>query len=160
MRAVLWQGTRCGRQAAVTAGTIFEDWRKSLTLWLRARWWVTSPKNGASAWGLQRVLGWGSYKTAWSWLHKLRRAMVRPGRDRLGGRVEVDETYLGGVEEGVRGRPTEARALPAVAAEEDGVGSGRMRMATIPTASAESLRAFVGEAIERAGVVHSDGWLG
>ncbi len=57
-------------------------------------WWLTSQKNGASALGLQRVLGLGSYKTAWTWLHKLRRAMVRPGRDRLSGRVEVDETYL------------------------------------------------------------------
>ena len=66
-------------------------------------WWLTSQKNGASALGLQRVLGLGSYKTAWTWLHKLRRAMVRPGRDRLRGRVEVDETYLGALEEGVRG---------------------------------------------------------
>ena len=122
VRKVLWQCARCGRQASVTAGTIFQDSRKPLTLWFRAMWWVTSQKNGASALGLQRVLGLGSYKTAWSWLHKLRRAMVRPGRDRLGGRVEVDETYLGGVEEGVRGRQTEAKALIAVAAEEDGRG--------------------------------------
>ena len=86
--------------------------------------------------------------------------MVRPGRDRLSGRVEVDETYLGGVEEGVRGLQTETKALIAVAAEEDGVGSGRIRMATIPDASAESLMAFVGEAIERGSVVHTDGWLG
>ena len=91
-------------------GTIFQDSRKPLTLWFRAMWWVTSQKNGASALGLQRVLGLGSYKTAWSWLHKLRRAMVRPGRGRLSGRVEVDETYLGGVEEGVRGRQTETKA--------------------------------------------------
>ena len=161
VRKVLWQCARCGRQASVTAGTIFQDSRKPLTLWFRAMWWVTSQKNGASALGLQRVLGLGSYKTAWSWLHKLRRAMVRPGRDRLSGRVEVDETYLGGVEEGVRGgRQTETKALIAVAAEEDGVGSGRIRMATIPDASAESLMAFVGEAIERGSVVHTDGWLG
>ncbi len=85
-------------------------------------WWLTSQKNGASALGLQRVLGLGSYKTAWTWLHKLRRAMVRPGRDRLSGRVEVDETYLGGLEEGVRGRQTDAKALIVVAAEEDGAG--------------------------------------
>ena len=160
VREVLWQGTRCGRQAAVTAGTIFQDSRKPLTLWFRAIWWVTSQKNGSSALGLQRVLGLGSYKTAWSWLHKLRRAMVRPGRDRLGGRVELDETYLGGVEEGVRGRQTEAKALIAVAAEVDGVGIGRLRMATIPDASAESLMAFVGEAIKRGSVVPTDGWLG
>jgi hypothetical protein len=88
----------------VTAGTIFQDTRKPLTLWFRAAWWVTTQKNGASAMGLQRVLGLKSYKTAWTWLHKLRRAMIRPGRDRLTGRVEVDETYWGGLEEGVRGR--------------------------------------------------------
>jgi len=59
-------------------------------------WFVTNQKSGGSALGLQRILGFGSYQTAWAWLHKLRRAMVRPGRDRLSGRVEVDETYLGG----------------------------------------------------------------
>ena len=87
----------------MTAGTIFQDTRKPLVLWFRAMWAVTSQKNGASALGLQRVLGLGSYKTAWTWLHKLRRAMVRPGRDRLSGRVEVDETFVGGWEEGFEG---------------------------------------------------------
>ena len=94
----------CGYQASVTAGTIFQDTRKPLTLWFRGAWWVTTQKGGASALELQRVLGLGSYVTAWTWLHKFRRAMVRPGRNRLVGRVEVDETYVGGVEEGVRGR--------------------------------------------------------
>jgi hypothetical protein len=75
-----------------------------MALWFRAMWWVTTQKNGASALGLQRVLGLKSYQTAWTWLHKLRRAMVRPGRDLLMGRVEVDETYLGGLKEGARGR--------------------------------------------------------
>ena len=123
-------------------------------------WWLTSQKNGASALGLQRVLGLGSYKTAWTWLHKLRRAMVRPGRDRLRGRVEVDETYLGALEEGVRGRQTDAKALIVVAAEEDGAGIGRVRMRTIPNASGDILMAFVGESIEPGSVVHTDGWLG
>ena len=77
----------------MTSGTIFQDSRLPLTLWFRAMWWVTSQKNGVSAMGLQRVLGLKSYKTAWTLLHKLRRAMVRPGRDRLSGRVEVDEAY-------------------------------------------------------------------
>jgi hypothetical protein len=67
-------------------------------------WWVTSQKSGASALGLQRILGLGSYKTAWLLLHKLRRAMVRPGRDRLTGRVEVDEVFVGGQESGMVGR--------------------------------------------------------
>ena len=86
--------------------------------------------------------------------------MVRPGRDRLRGRVEVDETYLGALEEGVRGRQTDAKALIVVAAEEDGAGIGRVRMRTIPNASGDSLMAFVGESIEPGSVVHTDGWLG
>jgi ribosomal protein L37AE/L43A len=92
----------CGRQTSVTAGTIFQDTRKPLSMWFRAIWWVTSQKTGTSALGLKQVLGLGSYRTAWTWLHKLRRAMVRPGRDQLSGRVEVDETYYGGPEEGGR----------------------------------------------------------
>lgn len=79
--------------------------------WFRAMWYVTSQKYGASALGLQRVLGLGSYETAWTWLHKLRRAMVRPDRDRLKGWIEVDETLVGGLEEGVAGRQTESKVL-------------------------------------------------
>lgn len=160
VRRVLLQCAGCGRQTSVTAGTIFQDTRQPLQLWFRAMWWVTSQKNGASALGLQHVLGLGSYKTAWSWLHKLRRAMVRPGRDRLSGRVEVDEAYWGGLEEGVHGRQTEAKSLVAVAAQEDGDGMGRIRMRTIPDASAESLMGFVEETIEPGSEVHTDGWLG
>src|SRR2546426_12141263 len=96
----LFQCTACGRQTSVTAGTIFQDIRTPLPMWFRAMWAVTSQKTGISALGLQRELGLRSYKTAWSWLHKLRRAMVRPGRDRLTGRVEVDEAYIGGVHPG------------------------------------------------------------
>ncbi len=155
-----WQCTRCGRQVSVTAGTIFQGTRTPLTVWFRAMWWMTSQKNGISALGLQRVLGWGSYQTAWVCLHKLRRAMVRPGRDRLSGIVEADETYLGGLEEGTRGRGTESKALIVVAAEEDGKGIGRIRMRRIPDASAHSLVSFVEDAVEPGSVVHTDGWLG
>lgn len=150
----------CEHQASLTAGTIFQDTRKPLTMWFRAIWWVTAQKNGASALGLQRILGLGSYLTAWTWLHKLRRAMVRPGRDRLHGQVEVDETYIGGLEEGVRGRQTETKALVAVACEEDGEAIGRIRLRQIPDASAASLHAFVEEAIQPGSVVHTDGWEG
>ncbi len=164
----------CGYQASVTAGTIFQDTRKPLTLvgdnakrrgqragvWFRAAWWVTTQKGGASALELQRVLGLGSYVTAWTWLHKFRRAMVRPGRNRLVGRVEVDETYVGGVEEGVRGREMVGKALVAVAAEEDGRGMGRIRLRRIADASAASLEAFVEEAIQPGSLVHTDGWEG
>lgn len=159
-RRGLWVCAGCGYQLSVTAGTIFQDTRHPLTLWFRAIWWVTSQKTGASALGLQRVLGLGSYETAWAWLHKLRRAMVRPGRDRLGGRIEVDETYLGGAEGGVRGRQTRKKALIVVAAQEDGEGIGRIRMRRIKDASAASLHPFVVEAIEPGSVVHTDGWEG
>jgi transposase-like protein len=150
----------CDYQVSVTAGTVFQDSRLPLTLWFRAAWWVTSQKNGVSAMGLQRVLGLKSYKTAWTMLHKLRHAMVRPGRDRLQGRVEVDESFVGGEELGVHGRHTETKAMIAVAAEEDGRGIGRVRMRRIPDASAESLMPFIEDSVEPGSVVHTDGWLG
>lgn len=160
VRLVLFECRACSHQTSVTAGTIFQDTRKPLVDWFRAMYWVTTQKNGASALGLQRVLGLGSYKTAWTWLHKMRRAMVRPDRDRLSGRVEVDETYLGGLEEGARGRQTERKALIVIAAQEDGPGIGRIRMRRIPDASADSLIPFVEEAITPGSIVHTDGWLG
>jgi len=157
---LLWECAACHRQVSVTAGTVFQDSRLPLTLWFRAVWWVTSQKNGVSAMGLQRVLGLKSYKTAWALLHKLRRAMVRPGRDRLQGRVEVDEAFVGGEEEGVHGRQTETKAMIAVAAEEDGPGIGRIRMRRILDASADSLIPFIENSIEPGSTVHTDGWLG
>ncbi|MBM3303109.1 MAG: IS1595 family transposase [Deltaproteobacteria bacterium] len=150
----------CGYQVSVTAGTIFENTHKPLTLWFRAIWWLTSLKTGASALGLQRVLGLGSYKTAWTWLHKLRHAMVRPGRDRLSGQVEVDETYLGAKEEGVCGRKTQKKALIVVAAQADGRRIGRIRMRRIEDASASSLGPFIEESIQPGSVVDTDGWEG
>ena len=142
VRTVLWQCAGCGRQTSVTAGTIFQDTRTPLSTWFRAMWCVTSTKNGTSALALQQVLGLGSYQTAWTWLHKLRRAMVRPGRDRLSGRVEVDESLIGGLG-GARGRSTAKKALIVVAAEEVGHGIGRIRMRRIPDGSAESLQTFI-----------------
>ena len=121
-------------------------------------WTITTQKNGASALGLQRVLGLGSYQTAWPWMHKLRRAMVRPGRERLTGLVEVDETYWGAEEEGVIGRQTERKALIAVAAEERGTGLGRIRMQRVQNASAASLMPFVEESVEPGSVVVTDNW--
>lgn len=150
----------CGYQASVTAGTIFQGTRKPLMTWFRAIWWVTSQKTGASALGLQQVLGLHSYQTAWTWLHKLRRAMVRPGRDRLSGRVEVDETYWGDEEEGILGRQMEKKALIVIAAEEDGKGIGRIRMGQVRNASANSLHGFIEESIEPGSVVHTDNWRG
>jgi len=150
----------CGYQASITSGTIFHRTRKPLTVWFRAIWWVTSQKTGASALGLQTILGLGSYKTAWAWLHRLRRAMVRPGRERLSGTVEVDETFWGASETNVRGRETQKKSLIAVAVEEKGKRLGRIRMRSIPEASARSLEGFVLEAIEPGSTVHTDGWGG
>jgi transposase-like protein len=157
---VLFQCVACDYQVSITAGTIFQDTRKPLTMWFRAAWWVTSQKTGASALGMQRILGLGSYRTAWVWLHKLRRAMVRAGRDRLTGRVEVDETYVGGPEEGVPGRAAEDKALVVIAAQEDGRRIGRIRMRRIPDASSQSLHGFIEESIEPGSIVHTDGWQG
>jgi transposase-like protein len=150
----------CRYQASVTAGTIFQDTRKPLRLWFRALWYVSRQKNGASAMGLQRMLGLGSYLTAWTWLHKLRRAMVRPGRDRLTGRIEIDETYLGGEKAGPGGRGSEGKALVVIAAQENGKGIGRIRLARIPDASARSLRGFIRETIEPGSQLHTDAWQG
>ena len=158
--AKLLECSQCGHQTSVTAGTIFQDTHKPLSLWFRAIWWVTVQKNGASALGLQRILGLGSYQTAWTWLHKLRRAMVRPGRDRLGGCVEVDEMYWGCREEGSMGREHGQKTLLVIAAQEDGRKIGRIRMARVPDASADSLRSFLVGAIEPGSVVHTDGWAG
>ena len=160
VRGTLLECGGCGYQTSVTAGTIFQDTRTPLVVWFRAMWWMTTQKNGASALGLQRVLGLRSYETAWTWLHKLRRAMVRPGRDLLTGRVEIDETYLGGLEEGLRGRLTERKALIVLAAQEDGRGIGRIRMRQIPDASATSLESFLLESVAPGSAVHTDGWPG
>jgi len=153
----LWKCGSCSYQVSVTAGTIFQDSHLPLTMWFRAIWYITSQKNGMSAQGLQRVLGLGSYETAWVLLHKLRRAMVRPGRDRLKGTVEVDETYWGGDEEGLVGRLIEGKALIIVAAEEDGKGIGRIRLHRIPDITKGSLHGFIKRAIESGSTVRTDG---
>lgn len=152
--------SNCQRQTSATAGTVFEATRKPLRTWFLAMWYVTSQKHGVSALGLQRALGLGSYQTAWAWLHKLRRAMVRPGRDQLGGEVEVDETYLGGVEVGVVGRQTRKKSIVVIAAEIRGRGTGRIRMSRVRDVSGESLVPFVQVAVAPGAVVHTDGWQG
>ena len=157
MNRGLWKCGDCKYQVSVTAGTIFQDSHLPLTVWFRAMWYITSQKNGMSAQGLQRVLGFGSYETAWALLHKLRRAMIRPSRDRLKGTVEVDETYWGGNEEGVVGRLTKEKALMIVAAEENGKGIGRIRLRRIPDMTKTSLHGFIKQAIEPGSTVTTDG---
>jgi transposase-like protein/ribosomal protein L37AE/L43A len=161
VRDGLYQCRSCRHQTSATAGTIFQDTRKPLVMWFRAMWYVTSQKNGASALGLQRVLGLGSYETAWTWLHKLRRAMIRPNRDRLSGLIEVDETFIGGLAEGaVGGRQKANKALVVIAAQADGPAIGRIRMRMIADASADSLHSFVIDCIEPGSTLHTDGWQG
>lgn len=151
----------CGYQTSVIAGTIFQDTHKPLTLWFRAIWYITSQKNGTSALNLQRVLGLGSYETAWTWLHKLRRAMVRQGRDKLNGIVEVDEAFIGApAKGGKRGRSAENKVLVAVAVEVNDKKIGRIRIGIIDSASSENLHNFIEETIEKGSTIVTDGWRG
>ena len=161
INAKIHECSSCNHQSSVIAGTIFQDTHKPLTLWFRAVWYVTAQKNGTSALGLQNILGLGSYRTAWTWLHKLRRAMVRPERDKLQGRIEIDEVYIGGVKHGgKRGRGAENKVLVAVAVEVNDNKTGRVRLKVIDDASAESLHGFVEEVAQHGSTIITDGWSG
>ena len=149
----------CRRQVSATAGTIFEGTRK-LRHWFLATWEVTSQKYGASALGIQRALGLGSYETAWAWLHKLRRAMVRPDRDQLFGDVEVDETYLGAEAPGITGRRVINRAIVVIAVEMNEAKIGRIRLRHVPNVNATSLQGFVVDTVKAGSLIHTDGWQG
>ena len=141
--------------------TIFQGTRKPLHLWFQVMWHITSQKYGANALGLQRVLGL-RYETAWQWLHKLRRAMVRPDREQLSGCAQVDETYIGGKKKpGKRGRGADGKTLVAIAVEDKGQeGIGRIRLQQIPDASADSLGGFVSDMIASGSVIKTDDWSG
>jgi transposase-like protein len=159
----------CRHQCTVTSGTVFEKTRTPLRSWFAAVWYVTNQKHGVSALGLQRVLGLGSYQTAWTMLHRLRRAMVRPGRERLSGIVEVDETYVGGPARAAKsGRsrsekakarlPRGTKSIVAIAVEiHEPKGFGRIRLRRVPNASEDSLLPFVQAAIEPGSLVRTDG---
>ena len=150
----------CGYQSSLRAGTIFEGSRKPLGMWFRAMWYLSGAKNGASAVTIQRVLGLGSYQTAWTWLHKLRRAMVTPGREHLHGDVEVDETFLGAPEEGRHGRRMLRKTMVVVAAERNATGIGRIRMRRVQDGQAKSLHPFVLDSIEPGSTLYTDDWQG
>lgn len=152
---------KCRYHASVTSGTIFHRTRKPLTLWFRAIWYITTHKHGGNALGLQRELGLGSNHTAWEWLHKLRKAMIGPGRKLLSGLVEVDETYVGGAKSGKPGRGAEGKTLVVVAVEDkDEEGIGRIRLQTVPNASGKSLNAFIQTHIAPGSRIKTDGWRG
>lgn len=154
--------SECEYQGSITAGTIFHGTRKPLLLWFHIIWWVAAQKTGASAYNLMDFMGFGSYETAWTWLQKLRRAMVRPGREKLSGEVEVDETYIGGIEigKGKQGRGAVTKTLVVVATECKGKQIGRVRFKCIAEASAENLIGFIEENIEKNSTVITDGWRG
>ena len=144
----------------MTAGTLFADSHLPLRLWFEAIWHVTSQKSGVSALGMQRVLELGSYRTAWNLLHKLRRAMVRPGRERLNGIVEVDETFIGGPRPGKRGRGARGKMLVVVAAQQAGEAIGRIRLTRVADASAVSLEPAIVAAVEVGSQIRTDDWKG
>lgn len=162
MKSGLFRCAACQHKVSVIAGTIFQGTRKSLKLWFQAIWYVTSQKFGGSALGLKRVLGLNSYQTAWSWLHKMRRAMVRPGRSLLSGRVEVDETIIGGKEHsGKRGRGAGRKSIVVIAIEvHEPMGFGRVRMQRIPDVSGDNLIPFVCSSVAPGSNVLTDSWGG
>ena len=150
----------CGFQTSVTAGTIFQDTGKPLKLWFRAIWHLTNQKYGANALGLQRVLGLGSYRTAWAWMHKLRRAMVRPERESLSGKVQADESYIGGARPGKRGRGAGGKALVVVMVELKEDKIGRIRLRRVPDATGTSLEEIVKKNVAPGSIIQTDGWRG
>jgi len=147
----------CARKTSVTAGTIFHRSHTPLSTWFAAVWFVTSQKNGVSALGLQHALGFGSYETAWAWMQKLRRAMVRPERDMLSGVVEFDETFVGGRTTGKQGDSTDK--VPVMVAVER-VGThrlGRVRFAVADRPSSRQQLDFARSTIEPGSTIRADG---
>jgi transposase-like protein len=159
--SVLYECAACGHQTSVVAGTVFQYTRSELQMWFTAIWWVTTQKNGASAQGLQQVLGLKTYKSAWTWLHKIRTAMVFAERSKLKGRVEVDETYLGGEDiGGTSGRGAGNKILVIAAVEVKGREYGRVRLRAIDNASSRSLQPFIKDNIEKGAILVTDAWRG
>ncbi|MGY2746675.1 ribosomal protein L37AE/L43A/transposase-like protein [Arthrobacter sp. UYCu723] len=158
----LWECAACRYQVSLTAGTVLHKTHTALHLWFWAAYLMTTGTPGISARQLQRQLGLSRYETAWTMLHKLRRAMVNPERTLLTGEVEVDECEVGGPEVGRRGgRNLTARAAQiVVAVEVRGQGSGRVRMKVIPNASGDTLGTFVTDTVAPGAIVHTDGWMG
>ena len=156
----LYRCKSCKYEGSVTVGTLFQDTHKPLRLWFQAIWYAVNQKNGVSALGLQKAIGLGSYHTAWEWLHKLRRAMVRPGRHKLDGIVEVNETLIGGEASGKRGRGAEGKTLVLIAAEDTEWGIGRIRLSSISDASGETLTTAVMQMVSIGSIIRTDGWSG
>lgn len=163
----LFECNKCGVQTSLTSGTIFHGTRTSLLLWFHVIWWVAVQKTGVSASNFQDFMGLGSYETAWTWLHKLRRVMNRPDRDKLKGDVEVDETFIGGEETGKKndgknktGRGSIEKVIVVVAAECNGKQIGRVRFKCIDNASSKNLMEFIEDNIDHGSNIITDGWKG
>ncbi len=156
----LYRCLGCKYECSAIAGTLFQDTHKPLRLWFQAIWYVVNQKNGVSALGLQKALGLGSYRTAWEWLHKLRRAMVRPGRDKLSGLVEANETLISGEHSGKRGRGAAGKTLILIAAEEKQGKVGRIRLKAIDNAGSLELNSAIKDMIEAGSEIRTDGWAG
>jgi transposase-like protein len=152
----------CGRKTSVTAGTIFHRTRTPLSTWFAAIWLVTSQKNGSSAQNLHDMLGLGSYETAWAWLHKLRRAMVRPERELLAGVVEVDESFVGGRATGRLSASTD-KAPVMIAVENVGtqvnqkLRLGRVRLGVADSPGSKQLVDFARATVEPGSLIRTDG---
>ena len=162
---IVYECVACRKQHSLLAGTIFEQTKTGLAKWFLAIYLVTSSKGGIAATELKRQLGLGSYQTAWTWLHKLRKAMVRPDRQPLAERVEADETYVGGPRPGKPGRGAAGKTLVAGAVEAGrgearGRRLGRLRLAILADASAASLDAFLAANVAKPATVATDGWRG
>lgn len=153
----------CRHQTTITAGTIFEKTRTELRVWFAAIWYITNQKHGVSALGLQRVLGLGSYETAWTMLHRLRRAMVRPEREMLSGEVEIDETYIALTDRQFPSSPVgqksnTTKVLVVIAVEIlHPKGFGRIRIRRLEKGDREHLTPFIKESVSPGSVIHSDG---
>lgn len=151
---------QCEKQISVTAGTIFHGAKKPLTVWFKALWWFSTRKSGVNAVALQQLLGFGSYRTAWCWLQKLRTCTIFPDRQPLSGKIEADEFYLGGERSGKRGRGADHKCKVAVAVERQGKKLGRLRMQVIDDCSSSQLLPFVKGNVSSGSKVSTDGWKG
>lgn len=156
----LYRCQSCKYEGSVISGTLFQDTHKPMRLWFQTIWYIVSQKYGVSALGLQKELGFGSYHTAWEWLHKLRRAMVRPDRDKLSGIVEVNETFIGGEKSGKRGRGADGKTLVLVATENTSGSIGRIRLSPVSDSSGGVLTGAIQQMVSMGSTIHTDGWPG
>ena len=152
--------TRCESGFSLTAGTVMHGTKKPLTYWFKAMWWFTTRKSGVNAVNLKELLGLGSYQTAWTWLHKLRRCTIRQSRERLSGNVEVDEFFIGGQKPGKRGRGANGKTIVLAAVEKKGNRFGRIRLQIVPDCCGDVLEQFVGMNVIPGSCVRTDGWKG